>query len=324
MHRDRALAMHGPQAVGPGVAATDDDDALALGRDRGLVPRPLPDEVRGLQVLHGAVDTRAARDRGRAGPGAAWPRRPGPRRRTRSSSSAAGTTSTSGALAVPRPRSAGRRRSHHVLAPRSLRRRRPRAGAHAHRRGAPELDALGLELGQPAVEDGLLHLELGDPVAQQSTGLLGPLEHHDVVSGARQLLGAGQAGGARSHDGHRLAGRHLGYLRHHPAARRRPARRSRTRSRSMVTGSALMPSTQAPSHGAGHSRPVNSGKLLVACRRSAASAHSPALHQVVPLGDEVAERTALVAEGDAAVHAARPLLAAPTPRGTARTPRASP
>ena len=39
----------------------------------------------------------------------------------------------------------------------------------------------------------------------------------------------------------------------------------------MVTGSWLMPSTQAPSQGAGHRRPVNSGKLLVACRRSMAS-----------------------------------------------------
>jgi hypothetical protein len=34
-----------------------------------------------------------------------------------------------------------------------------------------------------------------------------------------------------------------------------------------------MPSTQADSHGAGHSRPVNSGKLLVACSRSIASFH---------------------------------------------------
>src|SRR4051794_36812493 len=39
----------------------------------------------------------------------------------------------------------------------------------------------------------------------------------------------------------------------------------------IVTGSWLMPSTHAASHGAGHSRPVNSGKLLVACRRSMAS-----------------------------------------------------
>ncbi len=40
---------------------------------------------------------------------------------------------------------------------------------------------------------------------------------------------------------------------------------------SMVTGSWLMPSTQDASHGAGQSRPVNSGKLLVACSRSMAS-----------------------------------------------------
>src|SRR5215218_7364674 len=33
----------------------------------------------------------------------------------------------------------------------------------------------------------------------------------------------------------------------------------------MVTGSSLIVSTQAGSHGAGHSIPVNSGKLLVAC-----------------------------------------------------------
>ena len=31
----------------------------------------------------------------------------------------------------------------------------------------------------------------------------------------------------------------------------------------MVTGGSLMPSTQDPSQGAGHTRPVNSGKLLV-------------------------------------------------------------
>ena len=42
----------------------------------------------------------------------------------------------------------------------------------------------------------------------------------------------------------------------------------------IVTGSWLMPSTQAVSHGAGHRRPVNSGKLLVACRRSIAPSQS--------------------------------------------------
>ena len=42
----------------------------------------------------------------------------------------------------------------------------------------------------------------------------------------------------------------------------------------IVTGGALMPSTHAVSHGAGHNRPVNSGKLLVACSRSIASRQS--------------------------------------------------
>src|ERR1700760_452199 len=41
----------------------------------------------------------------------------------------------------------------------------------------------------------------------------------------------------------------------------------------MPTGSSLMPRTQAPSQGAGHTRPVNSGKLLVIKRRLRASFH---------------------------------------------------
>ena len=41
----------------------------------------------------------------------------------------------------------------------------------------------------------------------------------------------------------------------------------------IVTGSLLMPRTQAASQGAGQRRPVNSGKLFVACKRSIASRH---------------------------------------------------
>ena len=36
-----------------------------------------------------------------------------------------------------------------------------------------------------------------------------------------------------------------------------------------------MPSTQAASHGAGQMRPVNSGKLLVECKRRTASSQRP-------------------------------------------------
>ena len=44
----------------------------------------------------------------------------------------------------------------------------------------------------------LLHLELGDAVAQQAADAVGPLEHDHVVAGAGELLGGGQAGRARS------------------------------------------------------------------------------------------------------------------------------
>ena len=44
----------------------------------------------------------------------------------------------------------------------------------------------------------------------------------------------------------------------------------------MVTGGSLMPSTQEPSQGAGHTRPVNSGKLFVSSSRNSASRQRPA------------------------------------------------
>ena len=68
-------------------------------------------------------------------------------------------------------------------------------------------------------------------------------------------------------------------------------------------------STQAASHGAGHSRPVNSGKLLVACSCAIASWKRSLIHEVVPVGDQVAQWAAVVAERNPAVHAARALVA---------------
>ena len=134
-----------------------------------------------------------------------------------------------------------------------------------------ELGALGLHLGEAAVEVPLLHLELGDAVAQQAADAVGPLEHDDVVAGPGELLGGGQAGGARAD--HRDAPCRScvdgGTGTTQPSSHARSM--ISTSTCLMVTGSWLMPSTHAASHGAGHSRPVNSGKLLVACSRSMAS-----------------------------------------------------
>ena len=43
----------------------------------------------------------------------------------------------------------------------------------------------------------------------------------------------------------------------------------------IVTGGSVMPSTHDPSQGAGQTRPVNSGKLLVSWSRSSASFQRP-------------------------------------------------
>ena len=83
----------------------------------------------------------------------------------------------------------------------------------------------------------------------------------------------------------------------------------------MVTGGSMMPRTQEPSHGAGQTRPVNSGKLLVLWRRSSGpparapgrrgSFHSGIRLWIGAAGGHPALITSPVwQKGDAAVHAA--------------------
>ena len=137
----------------------------------------------------------------------------------------------------------------------------------------PEDDPLGLHLLEPAVEVPLLHLEVGDAVAEQAADPVGALEDGDRVAGPGELLGAGQPGRARADDRHRLAGRAPWAA----AGTTQPSFQARSMMLAsiclIVTGSLLIPSTHDASHGAGQSLPVNSGKLLVACSRSIAARH---------------------------------------------------
>ena len=77
----------------------------------------------------------------------------------------------------------------------------------------------------------------------------------------------------------------------------------------MVTGVSMMFSVHDASHGAGQTRPVNSGKLLVECRLRERLSPVAAIDEVVPVGDLVVDRAAGVTIGDAAIHAARRLVA---------------
>ena len=78
--------------------------------------------------------------------------------------------------------------------------------------------------------------------------------------------------------------------------------------RSIVTGSSLIPSTQAASHGRRAQPPGKFGEVVGGVQALHGVGPVVAVDEVVPLGDEVAQRAAVVAERDAAVHAARALL----------------
>src|SRR5581483_1133061 len=76
----------------------------------------------------------------------------------------------------------------------------------AHVDAEAELDALVGELRDPALDDVLLDLEVRDAEAQQTAAGLVPLEQGHRMSGAIELLRAGETRRARAHDGDRAAG----------------------------------------------------------------------------------------------------------------------
>jgi hypothetical protein len=71
----------------------------------------------------------------------------------------------------------------------------------------------------------------------------------------------------------------------------------------IVTGSVLMDSTQASSHGAGHSVPVNSGKFVRGVQPIGGPLPETPQDQVVPLGDQISQWAARVAERHPTIHA---------------------
>src|SRR5512144_1145410 len=65
------------------------------------------------------------------------------------------------------------------------------AGTEAH--------AFLLHLRDPAIDQPLLHFEVGDAVTEQTAGPIVLFEYHDVVADASELLCARKAGGSRAH-----------------------------------------------------------------------------------------------------------------------------
>ena len=128
--------------------------------------------------------------------------------------------------------------------------------------------------------------------------------------------GAGQARRARADDRDLLAGALLRAARATTQPSSKPLSMIAHSMLLMVTGGSLMPSTHEPSQGAGQTRPVNSGKLLVLCRRVERLLPLPAVDEVVPLGDQVVDRAA----GGHARRSACPVWQNGTPQSMQRAP----
>src|SRR6478736_4512101 len=183
---------------------------------------------------------------------------------------------------------------------------------------ADELDALLLHELDAAQDDLLLvQLHVGDAVHEQAARAVGALEDGDGVAGAIELRGGGQTGGAGADDGDLLAGADLGCLGDDPALR--PALVDDRdldvldRDRRVVDAEDARALARRRADAAGELGEIV--RLVEALERLLPQA---AVDQVVPLRDQVVDRAAGrhaadelagVAEGNAAIHAARALRA---------------
>src|SRR5262245_7889058 len=160
---------------------------------------------------------------------------------------------------------------------------------------------------EPAIEEPLFHLELGNAVAQQAADPVVALEHGHQVTGAIELLGGGQARGPGADHRDALARAGRGRLGGDPAFVEGALDDGQL---DALDGHGIVVD---PEHARAlaRSRAETTGPLREVVRRvQAIECLAPVVlvDQVVPVRNDVAQRAALVAERDAAVHAPGRLL----------------
>ncbi len=175
------MAHRSPDAVGARVAAANDDDMLARGEDRLIGRQRLPGDAPVLlrQKIHGEMN--AAQFASRNG-------------------KIAGLLGAAG-------------QNDGVVPCDEVLRLRIDPDMHIVMKD----DAFGFHLRDAAVDQMLLHLEIGNAVAQQPARFRVFLVDMDVMAGARELLGRGKPPGAGANDGDALARLSLGRLGRNPA-----------------------------------------------------------------------------------------------------------
>src|SRR4029077_15201349 len=174
---------------------------------------------------------------------------------------------------------------------------------------AAQLDSLLDQLLHAALHDGLFDLEVRDPEAHQPTDRLVALEQRHAMAGAAQLLGRRHARRSRAHHGDRLAALRARGPGHDPPFL--PAAiddrvldlfdRDRVALANLEHARRLTRRRTQP--------PGELGEVVRRVQLVDRVAPAVAVDEIVPIGDQVSQRAAVVAEGHAAVHAASALLA---------------
>ena len=170
-----------------------------------------------------------------------------------------------------------------------------------------EDDALRLHLGEPTRQEPLLHLELRDAVAEEAANAVIAFEDGDGVSGAGQLLSAGEAGGAGADDRDGLAGEGLGRLRLDPSLI--PSVVDNVELNLLDADCVVVDRQHAGRLTGGGAEPAGEFREVVSGVQPVDSvAPLTAKHEIVPVGDDVPQGAAVLTEGDATVHASSGLL----------------
>ena len=177
----------------------------------------------------------------------------------------------------------------------------------ADMRAIMERYALRLHLIDAAIDEMLLHFEVGDAVAHQPAGLGVLLEHMHVVPRPRELLCAGEPGGSGSDDRDGLAGLPRRGLGPDPPFLERLVddrafdRLDRHRIVVEIEGAGRLARRRADA-------PGDLGEIVGRVEIARGFLPVAQIDEIVPVGDLVVHRAAGVTIGDAAVHAARRLV----------------